>query len=528
MVDDTYAVLTMDAVNFRADGSLRQLRVARKNNVVPKDVDGILSPPTNPPFAAITAKPVINVVAQLEKDQSAWTSVTSNGAFRRDLALEINGTALNTATTIEVIREDGTSFANPVFISLPNSAVTVEDNGSRLRMSANAIPYSDADTNGSIGRAFRIYNAVDNSDLNNSLSFAVNTQLEVTGMSGFAAPGAFNRAKVTGDDVEIYGKGFLAAAEVRIVDLNGSDMAAATPTRISLPHPYVSVSDGRISIDTSEVQFAYGTVADTDLNTTSRIFVVLSARDNATTAQASRFAVGVPPSVSMVGSFGLANNYKRDTDVMEINGSGLGMISNVEIVDIAGNPIPGVIGISNATGVQAHNSSTVRVNANATGWLGVTAKLDTVTALSRRIRVTTPFGVATSLGNVNGAFTVSSTPIFGATAQNTYGGAGYNGGAGTNGTYTQSNGDLVVTGLNFRGVSQLEYILTSGAVAVGGTVAINPNAPPAGYVFSSDGTQLTITNTAIPAAWIGQTDATIAFSTPASANATTQGIITAP
>ena len=55
---------------------------------------------------------------------------------------------------------------------------------------------------------------------------------------------------------------------------------------------YSSWHDGKywnVVIDTSEVQFAYGTVADTDLTTTSRIFVVLSARDNATTAQASRF-----------------------------------------------------------------------------------------------------------------------------------------------------------------------------------------------------------------------------------------------
>jgi len=529
VVDDTYAVLSMDSVNYRADGSNRRLRVARRNNVAANDLGLVLSPPVNELISVVTAKPVANTLTQLEENGVTWTSVTSNGAFRRDRVLEINGTALNTTSTIEVIREDGTSFPNPVYISLPNSAVTVDDNGTRILIAGNAIPYSDADTNGSIRRSLRLYNAADNTDLNSSLMFAVNIQPEVTGLSGFAVPGAFNRSKLYGDDVEIYGKGFLAVSEVRIVDLNGSDVVTGSPARITLPHPSVTVADGRIVIDTSGVQFSSGSLADTDLNNTSRIFLLSSARDNATTSQASRFAVGIAPNGITVANIASAGNYQRDLDVMNVTGSGLGMVSKVEMVDGAGNLIPGGLSLTTTTGVNIIDHNLITINQNAAGWLPVVATLDSVATMSRRIKVTTPFGTTTSPPSAVGAFTVSAIPKYGVTAQNTYGGGGYNGGAGANGTYTLSSGDLTVAGLNFRGVSRIEFLLGDMTTAANGDFAVTANAPPAGIVFSADGTQLTFNTTIIPVAWAAsELNASIRMTTPAGASNRTANIITAP
>jgi len=529
VIDDTYAVLSMNSVNYRADGSNRRLRVARRNDVAAKDLGLVLSPPVNQLISVVTAKPVANTLTQLEENGVTWTSVTSNGAFRRDRVLEINGTALNTTSTIEVIREDGTSFPNPVYISLPNSAVTVEDNGTRIQIAGNAIPYSDADTNGSIRRSLRLYNAADNTDLNSSLMFAVNIQPEVTGLSGFAVPGAFNRSKLYGDDVEIYGKGFLAVSEVRIVDLNGSDVVTGSPARITLPHPSVTVADGRIVIDTSGVQFSSGSLADTDLNNTSRIFLLSSARDNATTSQASRFAVGIAPNGITVANIASAGNYQRDLDVMNVTGSGLGMVSKVEMVDGAGNLIPGGLSLTTTTGVNIIDHNLITINQNAAGWLPVVATLDSVATMSRRIKVTTPFGTTTSPPSAVGAFTVSAIPKYGVTAQNTYGGGGYNGGAGANGTYTLSSGDLTVAGLNFRGVSRIEFLLGDMTTAANGDFAVTANAPPAGIVFSADGTQLTFNTTIIPVAWAAsELNASIRMTTPAGASNRTANIITAP
>ena len=119
--------------------------------------------------------------------------------------MEINGTALNTATVIEVVQENGSSFTDPVFIQLPNAGVSMEDNGTRLMVAANAIPWADADSNETALRAFKIYNAVDNTDLNASQVFSVNTQPLLDAVGVFASAGYFNRDKIVGDDINIIG-----------------------------------------------------------------------------------------------------------------------------------------------------------------------------------------------------------------------------------------------------------------------------------------------------------------------------------
>ena len=504
VLSDTMAVLPVDAVNFRADGYSRRIRVARKTVVAAQDVQSVLSPGTNPGIAAITSKPVISTLAQLS-DLGAWvridgTNPPATSMFKRDRILEINGTALNTTTAIEIVKEDGTSFTNPVFIQLPNASVAVDDNGTSLRMGAEAITAADADSNSTVRRAFRFYNAAGKSDLNASLLFAVNTQPVITGIGGFKSTGAFNRDKTVGDDIAIFGSGLNAIAAISIHNANGTTLAPEPS--IPLPHPGVSVTDTQILIDTQLVQFANGATADTTVSDLYRIFRLTSARDTASSPLAQRFNVGTPPGFTSLTGFAATPNYRRDFDTLAINGSALGMVTRVDIVDAAGIEIPGALGVTPTTGVTVTSSVLLSIAANAPGWSGVTSLFDSVTTAGRRIRVTTPFGVVTSTTSTVpdvGAITVSATPAYMGTTAATFAGGGFDGIS----TYSLAAGNLYINGLNFRGVKTVEFTDTAGAPVASGTVTVNANAPPAGYTFNANGTQIIINSSAIPAAWAG-------------------------
>ncbi|MBR89937.1 MAG: hypothetical protein CMO66_01505 [Verrucomicrobiales bacterium] len=537
IISDTMAILPLDAVKQYADGSNRRLRVARKVGTNAQDDANYLSPSTNDMFSAITTKPVITTLTQLEDPANTWTSVTDDGAFRRDRILEINGTGLNTANVIEVVEEDGTSFANPVFIQLPNAAVAVEDNGSRIQMSANAIPYSDADTNSTAKRAFKIYNAVGNTDLNATLMFAVNKQPVIDGIGAFASAGYFNRDKLLGDDINIFGSGLKAISQVIITDDNDTAQDRIT---IALPSPGITVADNQISIDTSTFQLGSG--ADTDMNSSRRLIKLTSARDNATSAVAQRFYIGAPPTMGDIGAFNSTGHYRRDFDTLTISGgSGYGHITKLEIVDALGNPIAGVPGIitgpdgTGGTGLNVGNDTSLSVAANATGWVTSTHLLDSVTVESRRVKITTPFGTVTSAANSTEAFTVSATPEVLNTAQATFAGGGYTGDLGgsddANGTYDKSEGDLVINGKNFSGLTSIAFGQGTGSsfeyLSAGGNFTVSPLAPPQGFSFNAAGTQIIIDDAVIPAGWIG-TDGnySIKLNSVADQNTTTQEIQT--
>ena len=529
VVDDTTAVLTINAVNSLADGSSRRIRVSRDVPAAVSDLNKHLSPGTNPVFAAITTKPVISTLNQLQSDGSTWEDVLTTGMYKRDRIIEINGTALNTLSTVEIVREDGTSFANPVFIQLPNPAVVVEDNGTRVRIGASAIPYPDADTNGTVRRALRLYNAAGKTDMNGSLLFAVNTQPKVTGMGGFANAGAFIREKLTGDDVAIHGSGLLAVGEIHIIKPSGADInATAGIPRIILPHPGVTVSDTRIFIDTQIAQFSNGPVSDSLVGDSERVFKLVSARDNATTPVVDRFTVGVPPVFTRVSSLTNSNHYRRDSDVMSVEGVGLGMVSSIEVVDMFGVIITGATSVTVNTGINVSSGTQLTIDANASGWAATGNTMDHVTALGRRLLITTPYGTVTSYSNATGAFTVSANPTFSPAttpvAQNTFQGGGYNGASGTNGTYLQSGGNLMVNGQNFRGVKTLTYV--ADGVDLTPSITIDPNNPPANYAINSGGTQIQINAAGVPNGWLTATDAQIKLTSAADINGTTPVIAT--
>ena len=506
VISDNLAVLPINSINPNADGFNRRLRVARKTVANAADLGNVLSPGTNPMFTAITTKPVVTTLTQLESTGTTWTTVTGNGAFRRDLVLEINGTALNTASVIEVVQEDGGSFANPVFIQLPNAAVAVDDNGTRMQVSANAIPYSDADTNTTAKRAFKVYNAVGNTDLNASQMFGVNTQPVFDAIGAFATVGYFNRDKTVGDDVTIFGSGLKAVSQVVFAD---HDNVNADHLTINLPSPGITVADNQIAIDTSTFQI--GSSLDTDVNSSYRILKLTSARDNATLPLAQRFYVGAPPILTGLSGIGVEGNYTRDSETITLEGSGFGHATSLEIVDVLGNSIAGVSGLitgtdgTGGTGLTVNNATGITVGPNTTGWVNVGHLLDTVTAQARRVKLTTPFGtVVSSTTAGTGAFTVSATPEFMASIQATFAGGGYTAddtadATDTNGTYDRSEGDLVINGKNFRGLTTIEFY--SGAGVSDGNFTIDPLNPPAGIAMNPDGTQIVIASTTVPTAW---------------------------
>jgi len=536
IISDTMAVLPIDSVKSNADGPTRRLRVARKTVATAVNVDSVLSPGTNNPFSYITAKPVIGTLTQLEDTGITWTAISDNGAFRRDRVLEINGTALNTASVIEVVQEDGTSFANPVFIQLPNAGVFMEDNGTRILMSANTIPYSDADTNSTAKRAFKIYNAVGNTVLNSSQMFAVNTQPVFDAIGAFAVSGYMNRDKVLGDDINIFGSGLKAVGQIIFTDDNDTTASRVT---IGLPSPGITVPDNQIAIDTQTVQIGSG--ADTDLNSSRRLLKLVSARDNATSPNAQRFYVGAPPTMGTLSGLTTGSlHYRRDNDTLAITeGTGYGHVTQIDIVDLNGNPIAGVpalvsgAGGTGGTGLNISNSTALSIASNALGWVNSGHLLDAVGATDRRVKITTPFGVITSAASATEAFTISATPAFKTTAQSTFAGGGYDGGSNTYTHTAAATSALVINGENFRGVNKISFQDDTGAVYF--NIALNPLAPPNGITFSADGTQITIqpsvitTQGALGTAWADSGGAAlrrVQLTSAAAQTANTQNIIT--
>jgi len=512
-MSDTQIIIPINSMSATADGSNRRLRVARKAPAggLASNVDAVLSPGTNPMFAAITTKPVVSSLSQLTQT-STWEDMATTGMYKRDRTLEINGTGLNTATTVELVKEDGTSFANPVFIQLPNAAVAVEDNGTRLQVSANAIHWPDADNNSTARRGFKIYNAVGNTDLNSSQIFVVNTQPVIDGIGGFATPGHFNRDKTAGDDLSIFGSGFMAVKNIIFTDDNDSSQLRVA---IALPAPGIVVTDAAITIDTQTLQIGGG--ADTLLDGEQRIFKLESARDNATSSVAQRFRVGAPPSITTLTGL-VGGNYTRDSMALGVTGSGFGHVTTLEIVDINGNPIGGVPGIfsgadgTGGTGLNISNATDVNVAVNAAGWSTTVHLLDSVTAASRRVKITTPFGsVTSSATETTGSFTVSANATMLA-IPGTFAGGGYTADDlsdpnDDNGTYDKSEGDLYINGTNLRGVSRVMFY--SGAGVGDGNFTVDPLNPPAGISFNATGTQIIVGSTVLPAGWVGEGNATV-------------------
>jgi hypothetical protein len=252
--------------------------------------------------------------------------------------------------------------------------------------------------------------------------------------------------------------------------------------------------------------------------------------------------VGVPPTYTSYTGIAAsptgAANYRRDNEAIAVTGIGLGLISTVQIVDINGNPIPGVTDATDTTGISSVTTTSFSLDLNATAFTGQGHLLDSATLLSnnngtRRLRIVTPFGIAASPATE--AFTISATadylPIGFATGANTSANT-FAGSADFNGSdYNASRGLLIINGTNFRGVKRI-YLGDGGTGLYddSNTTAIDfdANSPPVGITVNATGTQLSFTKEAITGinpGWLGSTGKRVMLRSAADRNATTPVII---
>jgi hypothetical protein len=528
VLSDTQAVIPVSTFDYKTDGPWRRLRASRSGSAE------TLSATNNVELITwITTKPVIATIQTVEASGSS-TAVTTSNALRRDRALDINGTALNTAIAIEIVRKDGTSFPNPVVINLPNAGVTVDDNGTLIQVSANVVPYNDADGHATDQqRKFKVYNVIGNHTY--STAFNVNVQPSITGLGAFGGNNAFNREQKSGDDVTMTGTGLLAIKEIVIVDENGT--ALSNTPKIVLPHPGVTITDTTIAIDTQVAQFNNISSADSEREDRFRRFKLNSDRDVVYTTAAARFSIGIPPTHTTLAGISNTNlDYRRDSDTITFNGTGLLLLSTVEVVDINGNPITGMTAASDTTGVGSVTSTSFTLSANAAAFTGQGNLMDSSLYLAdgrgvRRLRVTTPFGTSSSLAAT--AFTISATPDFlpisgganptGNSANTFAGSADFNGS-----DYNATKGLLLINGSNFRGLKRI-YLGNSTALrSIEESVQVDPNSLPAGITINAAGTQISITKDAINTInniWLGNTARRVMLLSAADQNATSPLIV---
>ena len=504
---DSHAILPVNAANYLADGAKRLIRVARS-----PDANTLSSTNNLAAIANITTKPVINTLG-----------LDSKGNYRRDEALTISGVALNTARRIEIVHADGSELAPRMYLDLPYPGVSVDENGGRIQISKNSFFTSQADGHGPDSkRKFKITNAISDTDDNNT--FNVNSQPELTFIAGFTTPFTFNRDAVTGDDIVLTGSNLLGISEIQMVDENGTTITG-TP-KITLPVDGVEVTNTSIAVDTQTVQFGNGTYADSTINSKWRRFKLVSDREAALSPQNIRFQVGTPPVISSYITTAGTTNYRRDADTLTLSGTGFSLVSKAEIVDAQGRTIALNSEARENQGLTIISSTQLSIAPNSFIHANL---LDNSNPLSRRIKITSPFGVKVSDLNASGAFSLSATPSYHSSASTTFAGGGYNGGINT---YYSKNGDLKINGQNFLGVKTLT--LEDNASNIYLQTNLTPGAQPPGFQMNNDGTQITISANHLISNSNGWHDSNgvqnrrVKLTSAADQNATTQTIITSP
>ena len=229
-------------------------------------------------------------------------------------------------------------------------------------------------------------------------------------------------------------------------------------------------------------------------------------------------------------------DYRRDNDTITFNGTGLLLLSSVQIIDINGNPIPGVTAATDTSGITAVGATSFNISANAAAFTGQGHQLDSAQYLTdgrgaRRVMVTTPFGTVSSPAST--AFTISATPDFlpvsaGVNGINTSAST-FAGSADFNGSnYNATNGLLVINGSNFRGLKRIYLGNSTGLRSIEESVEIDPNALPAGITINAAGTQISMTKAAINNVnniWLGSTARRVMLLSAADQNSTSPLIV---
>ena len=554
VLSDSRAILLGNTFPSSADGYERVIRLSRGNTFTitanRESNVGVVS------FAAITTEPTVTSVDWVNLGSNAETDINAASALRRDEAIFIRGTGLNTVTSIELVQENGLSYPTPLIAFQEPS--NLEENGTLIRLSKFSFASSDADGHGTIRSKLRVINPFGEAIY--TPAFNVNVQPndgtqaanELVVLGGMPQPAAafningklWNRDADTGEDLSFVGTGLKAIERIYIENANGT--ALSTQPLITLDPkgtPGVTVTDSLIQIDSSVAQFADANYSDALTKTQFMRFRLESARNsvNSGGGVTERFLVGRPPKVTSLALTGGGNHWRRDDGNATLTGTSLKLVDSVEIVDKNGLTILANTGVL-LPNANVTTTSDTSLEINGTAFSITPGVLDTVTALNRRVRVTTPWGVVLSDDNASGAFTVSATPTFPTTTALTFAGngSGFNGVDtydinATTGTAPDNLLPLVINGQNFLGVKTIRFEDNGSNTYY--SINVNPASPPAGFTFAADGTQIIISGKVIydnNASWAqdgnnsGLGERRIKLTSVADQNATTLSIKTDP
>jgi hypothetical protein len=204
--------------------------------------------------------------------------------------------------------------------------------------------------------------------------------------------------------------------------------------------------------------------------------MLLSARDTAISTQTSRFYAGPLPVYNGLDGLTVGSlHYRHDGDTMTFKGENLSLVSSVQIVDMAGQPIPGMNPLGRSS-IKVLSETRFSISPNA--FLN-THSSDSVT-MDRRVRINTPFGSTTS--TAADRFSFSATPVF-----ERFGGPGFDTAANV---YNAADGALYIYGKNFQGLKNLKFEDNASGIFL--DIDLNPKSPPTGILINPAGTQIAI------------------------------------
>ena len=317
-----------------------------------------LSPPAEPFIAGVTGVPTIDVVRFMDDDTNVFIDVNETSPLRRDAALVIRGSGLNTVSSIEIVQMDGFPFDPPVYADLLNKG-NIEPNGVQITLQKGAFTESSADGHSSFTARLRVVNPFGTAIYSRPFNVNIQPGPDPIGLEGPMPPpalsvvnGALGRvwnrdSSAAGDGMNLVFTAFGGLKAIQRINIIEESNGTETGAYITIPSGGgngVTVTDTRIEIDVKNAAWT-GLISGDSANVDNwKRFQLLSDRNTTHTApDASGIVIiGRPPVIenyALNGSFGEPRNYERDSERITITGSSLQLVERVEIVDNAGGAI---------------------------------------------------------------------------------------------------------------------------------------------------------------------------------------------
>ena len=533
ILSDTQAIIYPSIFTGLGDASGVVVRVSRGTS-------NTLSLPNGKTMDFVSGLPTITRLTYVN-DSNVEVDINSTSPLRRDNRIIIRGTALSTASSVELVQGNGQSFIPPLTASFVGAYVNPD--GSMIQLAAaprnrSTDPvggFNDARADGfgtyqarlKVNNGFGEVTFTDPFNVNfkpSNTDYSLDVGLSGT-TDGTALPdvvtngqtwsftpiagGLWDRSVGAGRQVlQIHGQGLRAVTRIVIEESDGTDLNPEPVINIAAPPgitPGVTVTDNLITIDQATVSaFTNPTVADANRTTD---FMRLRLESNRTgvgegpalSATDANFLVGVPITINAINP---QNNWDRDDGNMTVTGSGFRLLARVDIVsDVNGTHInftdtltasPYFESSNIANGIHFNSDTSVDINASA---FTNPELLDSVVTDSRRLRFYNPW----SAGGVDSSgpddqFTLSANATFAgaaasqwlsitpavASVNNRINDATVSGQGYDRNSSAGVPYSLVITGNNFFGINRIQFMddSLSSAFAPGLDITgLTPGAP---------------------------------------------------